>query len=393
MSYVIEVNLGIVFLYGLYELVLARENDFRKQRIALLAILLCALMFPLISIETAQQQAAIPTIQLPEIVVGNIETTIDWIKIMYYAMVVLIAIPFVINAIKLLVVFRRSRRYSNFHIVESNSRLPSWSFFNLIYIGRSNEINEEERELIMKHEMLHSRLFHSLDTILIALLCIVFWFNPVLWIMRRTIAKIHEYEVDSIIATQSGVVDYTLLLAKTALSGHGFLLTHHFNQSFILKRINMINMIKSKISIWKFAGLGIAIALYFVAVACSEPGKGNAVEKQASDPSAHTGDVYTVVEENATPKDGMESLMRELGEILMYPTESREAGREGTVFVEFVVNKDGSLSGYKVLKGVDKALDEEALRAVSKLKNWNPARMKGEIVRERLVLPIKFKLD
>lgn len=383
MSYIIEANIGIVFLYAVYVLVLARENDFRKQRLALLGVLLCALVFPLITLERQVEVTVMPTITLPEVMIRQSEASRDWIKIIYLTVVGITAIPFLTNAIKLINVFKQSRRYSNNYIVESNQNLPSWSFFNLIYIGRSNELNEEDKKLIMKHEMLHGKLLHSLDMLLITVLCIVFWFNPVLWIMRRTLAKVHEFEVDSIIAKQNGVVDYSMLLAKTALSNNGFLLTHHFNQSFILKRINMISMIKNRISNWKFAGLGVAIVLYFVAVACSE--NNGAVSK--------SNEVYATVEDQASPKDGMEAFMGELGGILQYPTNDAKAGIEGTVFVEFVVNKDGGLSDFKVLKGVNESMDAEALRAVSQLKPWNPGKLKGEIVRTKMVLPIKFKLD
>ncbi len=73
-----------------------------------------------------------------------------------------------------------------------------------------------------------------------------------------------EFEVDDLVAKANGPVDYCMLLAKTALSGSGMLLSHHFNQSFILKRINMISTIKNKISNWKLVVLGLTLTGYVV---------------------------------------------------------------------------------------------------------------------------------
>jgi TonB family protein len=398
MNYVIEANTGILFLYGIYVLVLGKENDFRKQRIALLSILSCALIFPLVKMPSALETVEMATITLPEVAIGGMRTisssNFSWI---YTSISLLIAIPVLLTAFKLYrISVKEDGRYQGpYLIIESNRDLPSWSFFNLIYIGRANELSEEDKDLIIRHEMLHGELLHSLDMLLVTLLCIVFWFNPVLWIMRRTIAKVHEFEVDSIIAKQSGAAGYSVLLAKTALSRNGFLLTHHFNQSFILKRINMINMIKNKISSWKLAGLGLAIAVYFAGAACTEAvdnkiTESTNVEKLSIDSS---GKVHAVVDVPPMPIDGYEAFMNELRSEIEYPEAARTAGTQGKVFVEFIVNTDGTLSDFSVKKGVSPELDAEALRVVSKLKAWTPGNQQGSIVRTQLVLPISFKLD
>ncbi len=117
--------------------------------------------------------------------------------------------------------------------------------------------------------MLHGQFYHSAD------MCWQHYF--VLYsgsihsrgIYRRTLAKVHEFQVDAIVAGQNSA-GYTELLMKSALSANSFLLTHHFNQSFILKRISMIATIKNRISTWKFAVLALSLVLYFVSVSCSE---------------------------------------------------------------------------------------------------------------------------
>jgi len=397
MNYVIEANIGIIFLYGMYALILGKENDFRKQRIALLSIIACALVFPWIKMPSAIETVEMSAMMLPEVVIkGQIASAPVNLAWLYLLIALLIAIPVLITAFRLYrISIKEDGRYQgSYFIIESNKDLPSWSFFNLIYIGRANDLSKEDKDLIVKHEMLHGQLLHSLDMLLITLLCIVFWFNPVLWIMRRTIAKVHEFEVDAIVAEQSGVVGYSVLLAKTALSRNGFLLTHHFNQSFILKRINMINMIKNKISSWKFAGFGVAIVIYLTAAACSEPVSESKKDTQSAEKLTidTSGKVYDVVSDPASPKDGFEAFMGELQDNLLYPEAAAKAGIEGTVFVEFIVNTNGKLSDFTIKKGLNADLDAEALRAVAKLRDWNPGSEHGAVVKTRMVLPIKFKL-
>lgn len=104
-------------------------------------------------------------------------------------------------------------------------------------------------------------------------------------------------------------------------------------------------------------------------------------------------EVFTIVEQTASPKGGMVAFYEYLGGNLSYPTDARRAGIQGRVFIEFVVNKDGSLSDLRILKGIGGGCDEEALRIVSASPAWNPGMQKGNPVRQRMVLPIIFKLD
>jgi len=65
---------------------------------------------------------------------------------------------------------------------------------------------------------------------------------------------------------------------------------------------------------------------------------------------------------------------------------------EGRVFVQFVVDKDGSITNVEVLKGIGGGCDEEAVRVVKNAPKWNPGKQRGRPVRVKMVLPITFKL-
>ena len=116
--------------------------------------------------------------------------------------------------------------------------------------------------------------------------------------------------------------------------------------------------------------------------------------KAAQTENASSGDeIFQVVEDMPEYSGGMEELMKYLQKNVKYPKEAQEQGKQGRVIVEFVVEKDGSITDTKVMKPVDPLLDAEALRVVSAMPNWNPGKQRGKEVRTRFTLPVTFRLS
>ncbi|AFL82789.1 TonB family protein [Belliella baltica DSM 15883] len=102
--------------------------------------------------------------------------------------------------------------------------------------------------------------------------------------------------------------------------------------------------------------------------------------------------IFDVVENAPNPPGGMEGWNEYLRKNLKYPTQARRMGIEGTVYVVFVVNTDGSIQDVDVLRGIGGGCDEEALRVVKAAPKWEPGKQRGRPVRVRMRLPIRFKL-
>ncbi len=100
----------------------------------------------------------------------------------------------------------------------------------------------------------------------------------------------------------------------------------------------------------------------------------------------------TVVEEMPEFPGGEAARIKFLSENIKYPQIAREIGVQGPVFVTFVVEKNGQISGVKLLRGIGSGCDEEALRVISSMPDWNPGRQNGKEVRVQLNMPISFKL-
>lgn len=92
------------------------------------------------------------------------------------------------------------------------------------------------------------------------------------------------------------------------------------------------------------------------------------------------------------PVGGLAAFYRFLGNTMNYPVQARRGGVQGEVFVQFIVEKDGTITNSKIIKRIGGGCDEEVLRVMEQAPKWNPGRQKGKPVRQRYTLPIIFKL-
>ncbi|WP_307996599.1 energy transducer TonB [uncultured Bacteroides sp.] len=90
---------------------------------------------------------------------------------------------------------------------------------------------------------------------------------------------------------------------------------------------------------------------------------------------------------------GMAALMKYLGANIKYPTISQEMGSMGRVIVQFVVDKDGTITNPTVARGVDAYLDKEAIRVISSMPKWKPGVQNGKKVRVKYTVPVVFRLQ
>ncbi len=102
--------------------------------------------------------------------------------------------------------------------------------------------------------------------------------------------------------------------------------------------------------------------------------------------------VRDVVEQMPSFPGGMEAMMSYVSRSIKYPTVAEENGIQGLVTVSFVVEKDGSISGAKVIRSVDPSLDKEALRIIRSMPRWTPGKQDGKPVRVKYTVPVSFRL-
>jgi protein TonB len=112
--------------------------------------------------------------------------------------------------------------------------------------------------------------------------------------------------------------------------------------------------------------------------------------EEAPEPVAE--EIFTFVEEYPEFPGGEKALYEYIKNNIRYPEVARTSGITGTVYVQFVVEKDGSISDVKVLRGIGGGCDEEAVRVVKSMPKWKPGKQRGQPVRVYYTLPIDFKI-
>lgn len=288
LNYMIEAN-GALALFGLLYFQLTRgETDFRLKRFLLLGGIISSVIFPLIHITSSESPLptlsnVIPMVWLPEFQFGGADTQTlatagtygkVWtvISAIYITGVCVLFVLFVIQLVRLLILIGNHRLevHKGVRIAEGTTPHSSFSFFRFIYIGNATSLSPADKERIIAHELVHATQLHSFDILLINILGILFWFNPVLRIYHKTFVQLHEFEADARSVKNHEVNEYCNLLARVALMSADISMANYFNNSLTVKRIEMIRKIKFKLKRWKIAALcALVLGIFFVS-ACQD---------------------------------------------------------------------------------------------------------------------------
>lgn len=288
-NYILEANLALLAFLAAYKLLFAKETAFGLLRLYLLCAIVFSLVFPLIHFQntssgnTLSIGNVIPEYWLPEVTIGpndppeKIPTTalandtwsvLGWVYIIGVGVASLWLICQV-GYVIILTLNSKSYKIDRFRIIESNEDKPTFSFFNLIYIGKSEVLDPQEKEQIIRHESIHAKQLHSVDILIVTLVRNFFWFNPFIKTYKDLLIQLHEFEADARAVENSDVNKYCSLLARVALQSH-FPIASHFNESLTVKRIEMMRTIKKKIEKWKIAMVLVVVSGCFVAISCND---------------------------------------------------------------------------------------------------------------------------
>lgn len=104
-------------------------------------------------------------------------------------------------------------------------------------------------------------------------------------------------------------------------------------------------------------------------------------------------DFYKIIEVAPQFPGGEDSLNHFLLSQIVYPKEAQDNQIQGTVYVGFTINEDGSVSDVRIMRSVGAGLDEEAMRVISLMPNWIPAQNKGKPIRVDMCLPVRFIMN
>ena len=437
--YTLKSALVLTLLYLPYALMLRREHFFRLNRLTLLTVLLLALVQPLCRVTSPDGLTQMPMVADTQQMVYQIETAIveapihvlgseeetpawgwqEWLAIIYAAGMTTILCLRICQLVQIRWAMRRSclwreREKDGVTVYCHVGNGAPFSWMRSIYIseadyqtfGRPSSFGGSGEggfgRAILLHERAHIHLRHSLDILLLIVVEAVQWWNPVIYMLGRSLRNVHEYEADNFVLRQGvSLSDYQTLLVRKALADTAYAFANNFNRSHIARRIDMMKRPPS--SPWLRAKALYVVPLLWVTLVVSatpviEPlliidgeevdrdhvnqlqkdsiayvtvlndlsatalygkkGRGGTIEivtKETSEketPKEETPEdtpikpdiVFATAEEMPRFPGGDAAFDQYVAHNVRYPKEAAENGVEGTVTVQFIVEPDGRIT-------------------------------------------------
>ena len=276
--YLAQSAICLATLYLIYKVAMSYETLHSFNRVLLLGSILLSALLPLCHVRIVKEYDAAPTvaaIEIDDMVVAEVaELGVDYVALLKDMAVMLffvgVAFMLVRMAVGIYSVWRliHSGQMSvieedvTLTVVDSLSSPFSW--FGHIVASKSDV--EQFRDMIITHELAHISLRHSLDVLAVDLALCLWWFNPALWLLRRELQSLHEYQADEAVLNRGiDAKTYQMLLIKRAVGSRLHSVANCLNHSNLKNRITM--MCKNQSSRW--AATKALLVVPMVAVALS----------------------------------------------------------------------------------------------------------------------------
>ena len=273
-------TLALAALYLLYKVSMSYETLHRLNRVLLLGFVALSAVLPLCRIEVVEELPAVEPMEfvapMTDSVVYEVAESFNYTALLQMAFFALFLLGAVVMIARLVISIMSVKR-----IISSGEQqyleggvtltivdkpISPFSWFGHIVVSRADI--EQNRDIILTHEMAHIRLRHSWDVLAVDLALCFWWFNPAMWLLRRELQSLHEYQADDAVLN-SGIdaQTYQLLLIKRAVGSRLHSVANCLNHSNLKKRITM--MCKKTSSRWSAAKALLVLPLVAVSLAAT----------------------------------------------------------------------------------------------------------------------------
>lgn len=410
--YIIKSALCLAAFYLFYKLLLSHDTLHRFNRIALLFILGLSAIMPFVSynLHLAKGTEGMANISVEQPFGGEIildtnpepaPTWAGYLLLVYLAGLLFFVIKNIVSLIRMKRFIDRCEEKileNGTYVYLSDSEVGPFSWMNRIHMSYNDWNNNKAP--ILSHEKAHIAHRHSLDLIFAQLFVILQWFNPASWLLKREIQSVHEYQADAMVLRDGfSLQSYQELIIEKAIGSKLCTLANNLNNCSTKKRIVM--MIKKQTGPWARLKLLYVIPVSLLFVLTFTSTKASSLTSQLLNVSVSNlfstqvaeDSVFSVVEKMPEFQGGTSGFNQFLRQNIRYPASCREENIQGRVMVEFIIEKDGSISNVAIVKSVEERLDNEAKRVMSIMPNWTPGYNGDVPVRVKYTVPINFQLS
>ncbi len=272
--YLIKSSGLIAVFYAAYFLLLRKETFFKSNRWFLLIGLITSVVLPMVTfkkviwIDAAPKAYEWANVPVSAALTQYPAHDIDWyllLALVYGIGMLALLFKFFFDFKNLATVLKGQTIYqqADFKLIDVAEKVAPFSYFNYI-VYNSAMYSDAELENILEHEKVHCEQKHSIDVLLSRFFCILFWYNPFIWMYQRAILQNLEFIADNeALKNISDKKAYQITLLKVTTHDHCVEITNHFYQSLIKKRIVMLNKNESKKwNSWKYFIMVPALAAF-----------------------------------------------------------------------------------------------------------------------------------
>jgi len=253
LSYMLEVSILFSLLYSLYILLVNRQTIFQLNRWILLLVYPLSFIIALISIdvfpvtiETITNSVAPSSISINTEFPGIIEsqwTVYNYLGIIYLMGFTLFSVLFLTNLYKIYLLIKNSKKQKigNLIVISSSKTKSPSSFFHYIFSSPKSTLDD----IILEHEKIHARQYHTLDILVSEIIKIILWFHPLSWSMTKLMKLNHEYICDKVAIQTTDAHSYATTLSSYFMNHKEHLLLNSFAHQ-LKKRIIMLSKTQEK---------------------------------------------------------------------------------------------------------------------------------------------------
>ncbi|KQB38539.1 M56 family metallopeptidase [Flavobacterium aquidurense] len=398
--YLLKSGILLLVFYAVYKLWLENEKMFHFNRAYLLASLVFSFVIPLqiFSFQSALSNK-IGLVELSELVIQKNNKNLETISLNDFLLILII----VVYSLGVLLLTTRFifGLYSFYKTIKTNEVqfikgekivlidepiLPH-SFWKSIFIHKNAFEDGKIPSELIAHEKAHLKQKHTLDILFIEVLQIVFWFNPLLVFYKKAIKLNHEFLADDAVNKQFGSVkSYQNLLLDFASNKNTIALASNINYLITKKRLLMMTKKESPIKIvLKVFTVGVFYTLLLFVFSTKA-----IAQKTANKADVKEKDLYVLEDVEKLPEfpGGMNEFYKFIGKNFKTPLEVGKNKIEGKTYMQFIIEKDGSLSNIITLKDAGYGIGDEAIRVLKLSPKWIAATQQGKAVRVMYSLPI-----
>ena len=441
-QFLIQSTLSLFLLLLVYHLFLEKEKMHQFKRFYLLFSLMFSFAIPFITIEVASKitqpianKGNLLFLQGSTQIIEKTNYTACLLWTTYGLVTLLCSIRFIRNVLNIISKTKTNTiiEYSAAKLVLVKEKTLPHTFLNYIFINETDYKNRNIEAELYTHELNHATQKHSHDILLIEFLKTIFWFNPIFIFYKKAIQLNHEFLADEFVIHNYNDISFyqSLLVSKANVSQPLYLVS---NLNFLVTKKRLLMMTKTttqtKAILKKIVLIPIFVALFysisFKTVAMKTPilhpiqtnknlsenkipreklpNKEETIQKLSplkipaitnSSTTQNQTSVPIVTEiptkfETTLPEfpGGTVAFYKFIGTNFKVPAELKSGGK---VFFTFIVEKDGSLSEFEILKDIGFGTGEEITRVLKLSPKWIPGKENNETVRVKYNLPIQIE--